>query len=127
MGGPDVQAYRQAVRNFQNAQLRRESGAVISPQEFGSARQQYTPNPIDDPTTMDQKRQTRQQAVDAMVFSSQGAYDQLRQRAGQGGGGGNAPPAQGSGPRQIRTEAEYQALPSGTEYIGPDGVRRRKR
>lgn len=32
-----------------------------------------------------------------------------------------------AGPVQIRTEAEYQQLPSGTEYIDPNGMRRRKR
>lgn len=38
---------------------------------------------------------------------------------------GEAPPAEG--PPTISTDEEYDALPSGAEYIAPDGVRRRKR
>lgn len=29
-------------------------------------------------------------------------------------------------PQRVRNDSEYDALPSGTEFIGPDGVRRRK-
>jgi len=29
-------------------------------------------------------------------------------------------------PASIANDAEYDALPSGTEFIGPDGVKRRK-
>jgi len=38
------------------------------------------------------------------------------------GAGGNA----GSGPKKIQNDSEYDALPSGAEFIGPDGKRRRK-
>ncbi len=41
-------------------------------------------------------------------------------RSGAAGGRG------GSGPVQIKDDAGYDALPSGAEFIGPDGVRRRK-
>jgi hypothetical protein len=41
-------------------------------------------------------------------------------RSGAAGGRG------GSGPVRINDDAGYDALPSGAEFIGPDGVRRRK-
>ncbi len=41
-----------------------------------------------------------------------------------GGLGGGAPAA--SGPKKITSKAEFDALPSGTEYVGPDGKRARK-
>ncbi len=37
------------------------------------------------------------------------------------------PPQKIQGPISIKSEADYQALPPGTEYIAPDGSRRRKK
>lgn len=62
----DYQKYDQAKRDFINAQLRRESGAVISPEEFNSANKQYFPMPGDDPEVLKQKRKNRRAAVEAM-------------------------------------------------------------
>lgn len=39
----------------------------------------------------------------------------------EGGGAGS-----GSGPKKVASKADYDALPSGTEFIAPDGTRRRK-
>ena len=48
-----------------------------------------------------------------------------RQRGGsQSRGGGNQPAP--TGPVRIQNDAEYARLPSGTNFIGPDGVVRRK-
>ena len=55
----DAQKYDQAKRDFVNAVLRRESGAVISPSEFDNAEKQYFPQPGDDPQTIEQKRLNR--------------------------------------------------------------------
>ena len=55
-------AYRQfmqAARNFINAVLRRESGAVISPTEFAEARKQYLPQPGDNAAILAQKEANR--------------------------------------------------------------------
>lgn len=49
------QRYQQAQENIINAILRRESGAVISDEEFANARQQYFPQPGDSPETVNQK------------------------------------------------------------------------
>lgn len=62
----EYRQYDQAKRNFINAQLRRESGAVISPEEFASANKQYFPMPGDDAETIKQKAQNRRDAVEAM-------------------------------------------------------------
>lgn len=61
------QKYSQARRNFINAQLRRESGAVISPEEFENANKQYFPMPGDTQEVLKQKAQGRKTAVDAMI------------------------------------------------------------
>lgn len=63
----NFQKYSQARRNFINAQLRRESGAVISPEEFENANKQYFPMPGDTPEVVKQKAQGRKTAVEAMT------------------------------------------------------------
>jgi hypothetical protein len=60
---PEYQLYDQAKRDFINAQLRRESGAVISPQEFANAEVQYFPRPGDSPEVIAQKRKNRENAI----------------------------------------------------------------
>ena len=57
---PKQQMFFQAERNFINAVLRRESGAVISDPEFDNARKQYIPQPGDSPQVLDQKRRNRE-------------------------------------------------------------------
>ena len=60
---PESRQWFQAERNFINAVLRKESGAVISESEFDNARKQYIPQPGDDPQTKEQKRRNRQTAI----------------------------------------------------------------
>ena len=60
---PEQQQIEQAQRNFINAVLRRESGAVISPEEFDNARKQYFPQPGDAPESIAQKNANRQQTI----------------------------------------------------------------
>lgn len=55
----NYQQMAQAQRDFINAVLRRESGAVISDSEFANARQQYFPQPGDSPEVLRQKAQNR--------------------------------------------------------------------
>lgn len=64
------QQYLQAARDFINAQLRRESGAVISPDEFTNAYAQYLPVPGDKPPTLALKRRARELALKNMSQSS---------------------------------------------------------
>ena len=61
--GSDRQQYEQAQRNFVNSVLRRESGAVISDEEFANARQQYFPQPGDGPEVIAQKADNRSTVI----------------------------------------------------------------
>lgn len=53
----------QAKRDFINAVLRRESGAVISPEEFDNAERQYFPQPGEGPQQRAQKKANRELAT----------------------------------------------------------------
>ena len=64
------QKYDQAKRNFINAILRQESGAVIGPSEFASAELQYFPQPGDSPEVIAQKKANRETAVSALKVSA---------------------------------------------------------
>lgn len=69
-----AQQYDQAQRDFINAVLRRESGAVISPEEFDNAKKQYFPQPGDTPEVIAQKRVNRETTIRGLeVSSGQGA------------------------------------------------------
>lgn len=59
----DRQSLEQAQRNFINAVLRRESGAVISPEEFKNAELQYFSQPGDTQSTLEQKRKNRETII----------------------------------------------------------------
>jgi hypothetical protein len=63
----DSQQLEQAQRDFVNAVLRRESGAVISDAEFANAQKQYFPQPGDSKQVIDQKRRNRQLATEAFL------------------------------------------------------------
>lgn len=60
------QKYDQAKADFINAQLRRESGAAISPSEFENADRQYFPVPGNPPELIKQKAANRRAAIEAM-------------------------------------------------------------
>lgn len=66
----DRQKLEQAERNFVNAVLRRESGAVISPNEFDNAKQQYFPQPGDKPAVIAQKKANRDQVYQNLLISA---------------------------------------------------------
>lgn len=70
----DYQQFSQAERDFINAQLRRESGAVISPEEFANAKLQYFPQPGDDDAVLKQKEQNRNSVLSGMQRSAGPAY-----------------------------------------------------
>jgi len=79
----DYRQLDQAQRDFINATLRRESGAVISPEEFDNARKQYFPQPGDDPKTIEQKRANRETAITGISRAAGPSY----KSPGQGTGG----------------------------------------
>lgn len=85
----DRQMLDQAKRDFINAQLRRESGAVIGRDEFENAERQYFPQIGDAQAVIQQKARNRRIAIDGMRADvpqdRQSAVDQIS--------GGGAPAA----------------------------------
>lgn len=61
------QKAEQAQRDFINAVLRRESGAVIADSEFANAAQQYFPQPGDSKAVLEQKAKNRRLAVNGLL------------------------------------------------------------
>ena len=70
----NFQKYDQAKRDFVNAVLRRESGAVISPDEFKNAERQYFPLPGDTQKVIEQKRQNREEAIRGIAGAAGRSY-----------------------------------------------------
>lgn len=82
----DAQKFDQAKRNFINAVLRRESGAVISPEEFANAEQQYFPQPGDGEKVIQQKAANRKTTIQGLkVSAGQGANFAFPPGQGQNG------------------------------------------
>lgn len=74
MVSKERQQFIQAQRDFINAVLRRESGAVISEPEFANARQQYFPQPGDSQEVIAQKRQNRLTAIQGIMGAAGKQY-----------------------------------------------------
>ena len=70
MAPANVQQRVQAERDFLNAVLRRESGAVISPSEFDMGNKQYFPQPGDSPQVLAQKKTNRDLFIKGMARSA---------------------------------------------------------
>lgn len=127
--GEGFQKYNQAKADFINAQLRRESGAAISPSEFANADAQYFPKPGDTPQVIEQKRANRRTAITAMgreggqsyrpdaTFREDGALMSTKPRIA---------PAQSPQSSGAISKAQYDALPSGSPFTAPDGSQRIK-
>jgi hypothetical protein len=62
----EQQQVEQAQRNFVNAVLRQESGAVINEDEFNNAKKQYFPQPGDSDAVIKQKEQARKTTIKAL-------------------------------------------------------------
>lgn len=66
MKSSGVQQFEQSKRNFINAILRRESGAVISPTEFDEGNKQYFPQYGDSDEVVAQKKINRETAIEGL-------------------------------------------------------------
>lgn len=73
MKSENIQMVEQAKRNFLNAVLRRESGAVISPMESAEGNKQYFPVMGDSPAVLRQKALNRQTARAGLRNAAGGA------------------------------------------------------
>lgn len=121
MVSPEYQRYDRAKRDFINAQLRKESGAVIGADEFRNADVQYFPQPGDGPDVIEDKRRARELARQGMTRSAGPSY-----HANPAENPLPPTPKPQDGVARPASKAEFDALPSGTEFIAPDGSRRRK-
>lgn len=81
------QMAEQAQRDFVNAVLRRESGAVISEPEFANAQKQYFPQPNDSKAVLEQKRRNRQMAIQGLSAEVPGGFRLGGQQGGGASGG----------------------------------------
>lgn len=98
--GKNSQLAEQAQRDFINATLRQESGAVISPSEFDNARKQYFPQPGDSAEVIEQKRQNRQRVIEGFKVGAGPVADKIGKREG--------------GARRVQTDS----LPDPAQYPG---------
>ncbi len=74
----EMRQMSQAKRNFINATLRRESGAVISDSEFENANLQYFPQPNDDAKTLALKKQNRETVIRGLRRAAGSAGSKLQ-------------------------------------------------
>ena len=121
MTSSEGQQYRQAQEDWVRAKLRKESGAVIGDEEMEREIRVYFAQPNDDKPVREQKAAARIQAE-----------KQVKSMAGRAMPQGSAGPREPSGPKpgaanRIQSAADYDALPSGSLFIAPDGTQRRKR
>ena len=89
MLGEHGQQAEQAQRDFINAVLRRESGAVISEPEFKNAAKQYFPQQGDSKAVLDQKRRNRQLAIKGMEAEIPGGFRSAPTLTSPGASGGS--------------------------------------
>lgn len=75
IASPEYQQADQAQRDFINAILRRESGAVIADSEFANARRQYFPAVGDSDAVLRQKAANRKNAINGVSRSAGPAYE----------------------------------------------------
>ena len=101
----DFQKYDQARRDFINATLRRESGAVISPNEFDNAERQYLPQPGDKPGVIEQKRRNREMVIEGMARAAGGSYESPQQQS----------PAQPPMDLSGMSDADLEAIANGAQ------------
>ena len=71
---PERQQLEQAQRDFVNAVLRKESGAVIAQNEFDNAAKQYFPQPGDSAAVIQQKKDNRNLKIQSLIQEAQTAY-----------------------------------------------------
>jgi hypothetical protein len=115
VASPEQQQVEQAQRDFINAVLRRESGAVIADSEFDNARKQYFPQIGDDAATKAQKKRNREIAQRGILAevpnAARGKVDEVL------GNGQRLPTTDPVAPTNMRGGAP-KPLPRGTDLGG---------
>lgn len=110
--GGEYQATSDGVRNIIQSYIYAVSGAQAPEAEVERNMQLVMPRLLDKAEARKQKRQRLE-----------GMMSAIRARASEPGA---VVDDTGGGPVRIQGDADYDALPSGTEFVGPDGIPRRK-
>ena len=120
-----------AGREFAAAILRKDSGAAITANEEKIYGEVYLPQPGDGEALLAVKREARMRALAALKSGMSPDQILAQGRALVSSASGSGPITQPSqrtaAPVTIKDDAEWEALPPGTQYIGPDGVQRTKK
>ena len=125
----DVAKARQAFQKLFNITLKNRSGAAVTSQELERLKQEFATGVWQTKEQIEEGVKQARNVINkhyASVSAGFGKdvldrYDEnIRQLRGRVVLGGE------SGPKQITSDAEFNALPSGAEFIGPDGKKRRK-
>jgi hypothetical protein len=139
---PEFRQAKVAADQFLTAVLRKDTGAAITNQEFEMYGPMFLPVPGDDPGTIESKRRMREVAMLA-IKSGLGTAEAVATAnrialgidtatptidAQNGAPAAPAPPPvpDPTAPATVSNDAEYDALPSGTVFVGPDGKKRKK-
>lgn len=115
-------ATRAAIADLGSLVIHDRSGAAVTAAEFPRL-QPFIPSPRDDPSTVKKKLQNFVSVYRTLVNEQADFYEASGYsvpRTALKSGAGNATPA------QVRNDDDFARLPSGAEFIDPNGVRRRK-
>ena len=143
----DIREARQALQKLFNITLRDRSGAAVTYQELERLKTEFGQGLIKEPKQLLAAIRDARGIVESHytgVGASYGkdvldAYNANLEAIGGApfrvtGQGGRLTPTQPGAPQPasggiptVTNDAEYNALPAGTEYVGPDGKKRRKR
>lgn len=113
---------RQQVEGAQldalDAALTLATGAAYTKDQLKNLSKSYFPQIGDDEDTVKGKKERLAKVIETARIRAGRAKGDIDRVTGGGAAGG--------APRRIQNDAEYAALPSGSEYIDPTGKRRRK-
>jgi hypothetical protein len=125
-------SYQQAARESIAAILRKDTGAAVTDTEWNLYFPMYFPQPGDDANTVLQKKASRQAVAKSLKAASGPAWDAMFPDGGPAGVGppsgkvmGDQPLPQ-EAPVRIAGDDDFNKLPSGAHFIGPDGKLRVK-
>lgn len=143
----DIVAGRQAFQKLFNITLKNRSGAAVTPPEFERLKAEFATGAFNSPESLKEGVRQARNIISQHYRGVAAGYgsdalnsynENLRQTGGtplleQQGEATTASAAtptphvsMPSGPRRIANDKEFNALPSGTPFIGPDGKLRRK-
>lgn len=117
------QQAEQSGREVLAAILRKDTGAAITEQEMKVYGDMYLPQPGDSEATISQKAEARTRALES-IRSGLGTAE--RKAAPLKDGRRQAADMRIDEPVRVASRDDVAALPSGTVFMGPDGIARRK-